>query len=172
MKSLIGEDVLEEITQAAFKAPYGAIVEVGVYQGGSALRLYQVACEQGRRLFLYDTFTGIPCKDEIDSHRVGDFADTSYEHIKFMFHRADVIQGVFPDSAVPMGPIAFAHLDCDQYRSVLESAQYLEPLMVPGGIMWFDDYCLEGAKQAINELYGDRIKTSKCNKVYVVFGGE
>lgn len=169
--SLIGEQVLEELAQTALRSPKGALVEVGVYQGGSALKLYQVAREQNRKLYLYDTFTGIPFKDAIDNHYPGDFGDCSYEHVKFMFKEAEVIKGVFPDSAIPMDRIAFAHLDCDQYRSVSASIAHLGFLMVPDGIMWFDDYgCLPGAIQAVDKWFPKPYQhQAVCGKTYVIW---
>jgi hypothetical protein len=66
--------------------------------------------------------------------------------------------------------LAFVHLDCDQYRSITEAGRYLTPLMRKGGVMWFDDSpCLEGAKQATRELFGDRLVLSRTNKHYVEF---
>lgn len=171
MKSVIGENVLEELAKSAMSTPReGCIVEVGVYQGGSALKLYQVAREQNRKLYLYDTFEGIPFKDAIDPHYVGDFGDCSYHAIKSAFPEAVVTRGIFPGSATTMPPIAFAHLDCDQYRSVGESIDYLWPRMMEGGIMWFDDYGgLPGATKAVDERFSPlRLRLAACNKTYVV----
>jgi hypothetical protein len=181
MKSVIGDDVLDELSQMAARSPKaGAIVEVGVYQGGSALRLYQVAREQNRQLYLYDTFEGIPYKDDIDPHYVGDFGDCSYHAIRCAFPEASVVKGIFPHSAgLPYEPtwpnrVAFAHLDCDQYRSVKESIQFLRPLMLPGGIMWFDDYgALPGATAAVEELCSKHaLRQAKCGKTYLIMPEE
>ena len=55
--------------------------------------------------------------------------------------------------------MAFAHIDCDQYPSILETCRALEPRMAVGGIMWFDDVpVLEGPRAAVRELYPNRIK--------------
>lgn len=173
MKSLIGDNVLDELQHTAARAPKGAIVEVGVYQGGSALRLYQVAREQNRQLYLYDTFEGIPYRNDIDPHHVGDFGDCSYHAIKSAFPEATVIKGVFPASAVKMGPIAFAHLDCDQYQSVKESLEYILSLdMLWDGIIWFDDYgCLPGATKAVEDVIPKHIlRQAVCGKTYVIAG--
>lgn len=169
--SLIGENHLAELLAAASRTPPGCFVEVGVYRGGSAWRLLQLAKEQGRELYLYDTFEGIPCQDPIDNHSIGDFADVNISDVTMRLEGAHVIKGVFPASAVPMPwPIAFAHLDCDQYRSVFESAEYLTSRMAVGGIIWFDDSpCLPGAHQAARELFGDRLQLSSDHgKHYVV----
>ena len=44
--------------------------------------------------------------------------------------------------------------------------------MVKGGIMWFDDYELEGARRAIKELIGDdKLIFSECGfqRCYAIF---
>lgn len=168
--SLVGPETLAELLSIARQTPVGCFVEVGVYQGGSAWHLNQLAREQGRELYLYDTFTGIPHRHSLDSHQLGDFADTSYEAVRERFPNCSVIAGIFPGSAVPMPPVAFAHVDCDQYQSVKETAAYLIPRMVTGGVMWFDDSpCLNGAHEATRELFGDRLRLAYNQKHFVEF---
>lgn len=168
--SLVGEQDLQDLLARASTTPPGCFVEVGVYRGGSAWHLQALAARQRRGLFLYDTFEGIPHKAYCDSHSVGDFADTDYVQVVRAFPLAVVVKGIFPGSAVAMPGVAFAHLDCDQYQSVLESALYLQPRMVADGIIWFDDSpCLAGARQAVLELYADRVQLSEHGKHYVVF---
>lgn len=167
--TLIGADKCLSLATIAAKCPPGCLVEVGVYQGGSAWLLSWLAERQGRELFLYDTFEGIPHKSDVDVHEVGDFADCSYESVCEAIPYARVVQGVFPASAVPMPPVAFAHIDCDQYQSVSESLAFLRPLMVPGGAIVLDDvWCLEGATKA---LYDSHLpyEVSDVGKAIVMF---
>lgn len=168
---IIGATTALNLAELASTMPDGCFVEVGVYRGGSAQYLLHVATEQGRQLFAYDTFTGLPVKGPLDPMNIGDFGDTDYEFVKKLLPVAFVVKGYFPTSAVAMPPVAFAHIDCDQYQCVKEAAQYLEPLMVKGGVMWFDDYgCLPGADAAVNELYAGRIEFAHpCGKAIVRF---
>lgn len=162
--SQIGPHALEEMCELARAAPEGCFVEFGVYQGGSAWHLAQIARGQGRELYLYDTFTGIPYKGEYDSHKVGDFADTSLEQVKAAIPDAHYGVGVFPGSILPMPPIAFAHIDADQYQSIKAAIEYLAPLVVEGGRMLFDDYeCLKGADLAIAE-WGEPLEKTGSGK--------
>jgi len=169
--SEIGDHVLAELVETARRSPPGAIVEVGVYRGGSAWHLAQVAREQERLLYLYDTFRGMPHRDAaVDPHHIGDFANTTADEVQEAIPEAYIIAGVFPDSAVHMGPIGFVHLDCDQYLSVKQSILYLVPRMMLGGIIWFDDYdCLPGAKKAVDECF-TRLTLARCGKSYAVIG--
>ena len=148
------DDVVAEMCEIAATAPSGCFVEFGVYRGESAIMLAEVARAQGRTLYLYDTFCGIPFADEIDQHPVGDFGDTDVGRVRLTIPDAIVVQGIFPESLVSMPPISFVHVDCDQYRSVKSACEIFPPFMVSGGIMLFDDYnCLPGATKAVGEHF-------------------
>jgi predicted O-methyltransferase YrrM len=172
--SVITADTLNELMEEARRAPAGDFVEVGVYQGGSLAALAQVARERGgTRVFGFDTFTGIPFRAEgVDHHKVGDFSDTSIEAVRAAVPEAVLVQGVFPDTLTDdVGPIAVAHVDCDQYQSVRDCCAQLEPRMATGGVMVFDDPdCLTGAAVAVREWFGeDRIEISPRGKWRVRF---
>jgi O-methyltransferase len=148
---------IEALRELAWLAPPGCFLELGVYQGGSAWHLAQIARTTGRALYLYDTFDGIPHALPEDVHRVGDFGDTSFELVRRAIPDAHVAVGVFPDSLVAMPTIALAHVDCDQYESVNAACRVLPPLMAPGGVLLFDDYeCLPGARRAVDEHFAVR----------------
>jgi O-methyltransferase len=173
-QSLVGPHVIEELVKVASTTPQGCIVEVGVFKGGTAWYLSQIAEKQHRQIFLFDTFTGIPYKGEFDPITPGTFNETSFEEVQQAIPYAKVVQGIFPQSVekqeINLPDVAFVHLDCDQYQSIIESAKFLSPLMVKGGIMWFDDYgCLEGATRAVEELFKGRIEEAACGKVFVRF---
>ena len=165
--SLIPPESLDDLVYYASHSPPGAIVEVGVYKGGSALRL----AELNRPLYLYDTFTGIPCAGPYDlGHKIGDFADTSFEAVKALIPSAHVIKGVFPLSLVAMPPVAFVHCDVDQYESTLAVCNTMPAMMVRGGIILFDDYGTPGcpgATQAVEECF-DRILILNWSKKALV----
>lgn len=158
--SLIDPRALETLCAVARWAPPGAIVEVGVYQGGSAARLYEVARAQGRELYLYDTFAGHPWSDAIDDHPIGRFADAiAPDVLRAALPGAVVIEGTFPESLVPMPPVAFVHADADIYRTTLAICRTLPPLMVDGGVLVFDDYShgdCRGCRAAVDECFPSR----------------
>jgi O-methyltransferase len=154
MASLIHETMLGSMRALAAGTPPGAFVEVGVYQGGSAEVLHGLAQEQGRALFLFDTFCGIPFRGEDDRHVVGDFADTSMADVARLCPQAVIVAGVFPASLVETGPVAFVHADADQYQSTRDICTHLAPRMVPGGVMLFDDFAhLDGCRRAVVESF-------------------
>lgn len=160
-QSVIGLQNLRCLCDEAGETPLeGCFVEVGVYLGGSAFFLANVAQTQGREIYLYDTFCGIPYKGELDSHPVGDFGDTSADLVRQMIPYAKVVAGVFPHSLVPMPKVAFAHVDADQYQSIRDCCRVLGPMMLPGGKILFDDvWCLAGATKALEETLWPISKT-------------
>lgn len=161
--SLISQVQLNEVKRLARTTPKdGIIVEVGVYRGGSAVQLMEVAKDRNQELWLFDTFEGVPEALEIDCHKIGEFADCSYEEVKALIPDAKIFKGFFPDtwqSIEEKKSISFAHIDCDQYNSISECIKIFKLLMLKGGIMWFDDYgCdwLPGAKAAVDENLPER----------------
>lgn len=153
MASLLAEPTLETLCGIARDTPPGAFAEFGVYQGGTAARLAAIAREQRRGpIYLYDTFAGIPFRAADDSHPIGDFGDTSAEAVQALIPDAVLAVGVFPESLIKMRPLAFVHVDADQYESIAAACRVFPPLMVRGGVIVFDDYdCLPGATRAIHE---------------------
>ncbi len=154
-RTLLPIDVLYAMLQLAIRAPLGPIVEVGVYRGGSALKLAEVARSKRVELHLFDTFAGMPFANEADKHRPGEFADTSLTEIQTLIPMAICHAGVFPETLpADLVNIAFVHCDVDQYQSTLDVIDHLWPRIVKDGVMWFDDPELPEARRAIFERFG------------------
>lgn len=151
IRSLVPRAVLDAMVAVARACPPAHIAEVGVYQGGSAIELAAIAREWDMPLWLYDTFGGMPFAGPADKHKVGEFADTSIFQIRQLLPDAVICPGVFPQSLIHRPPMAFVHCDVDQYQSTRDVIDHLWPLLVPGGVMWFDDCELEPAMCAIEE---------------------
>lgn len=157
----------------------GDIVECGVWRGGcmmaAALTLRSLD-ETGRRLYLYDTFEGMPPPEARDRSHDGQQAeqqlaeatpqtgvwcyadeadvrrnlrDTGYPEDNVVFVAGNVeatIPGVLPDR------IALLRLDTDWYQSTCHELQHLYPQLQHGGVLIIDDYGhWEGARQAVDE---------------------
>jgi len=150
LPTLLPSIALQSLHYYASRSPYGAIVEVGVYQGGSAAVLAQVP----RDLYLYDTFEGMPVSGPLDTHPIGHFGDCSAEAVQAALPLAHVIKGVFPRSLVAMPPVGFVHADGDQYETTRDILAYMPKRMVRGGMILFDDFMVDdckGCTQAVNE---------------------
>lgn len=158
-RSVIDTGSLERMAELARRTPpKGCFCEVGVYQGGSAWYLAEVARERGVKLHLFDTFTGIPHETPGDSNRIGEFSDTNVADVRAAIPDAEFHVGVFPGT-MPwfIGDVAFVHCDCDQYESVRAVIDTLWPKVMTGGMIVFDDENTTGGKRAITETFGGRL---------------
>ena len=139
----------------------GDMAEVGVYQGGSA----KIICEvkRNRKLFLFDTFKGLPELSDIDTLFVknlvqrNQFNDTSLEAVKdylSSYENVQIIKGEFPKTADSIGDskFSFVHLDVDLYRSTIECLKFFYPRLVKGGIILVHDYFADGIQKAFKEF--------------------
>jgi O-methyltransferase len=151
--------MLKQLLLATRDIP-GEVWECGVYQGMTASLLHRLRGTSVLRLF--DTFTGLPAGDPTkgDTHKAGDFSDTSVDkvmetigfHLSHYFIHAGLIPFTF--SGLEDSQIRFAHVDVDLYHPVRACCEFIYPRLVTGGIMVFDDYSFEttaGARRAINE---------------------
>lgn len=148
--SLLSKQAQDSLLYYASRSPVGAIVEIGVYRGGSAALLARLR----RPLFLYDTFEGMPFAGPLDGNVKGAFADTSVELVRALVPTATVVKGLFPQSLIDMPPVSFVHADGDQYQTTKDVLTHMPTRMVRGGFILFDDYLVpgcEGCTQAVNE---------------------
>jgi len=174
-KTLVTPDrcyVLYTLLRQSVSIP-GDIWECGVYKGGTAAMmaamLNQYAPE--KRLYLFDTFEGMPDTDPAkDWHKRGDFSDTSLEAVSAYvgFEKECVFrQGLIPDtfSGLEACTIAFAHIDVDIYKSILDSLAFIWPRLSKGGFIVFDDYgfpSCPGARAAVDEFFSGKIHFPLC----------
>ena len=174
----------------------GDFAEFGCYKGDTSLLLAELLVEKSveksvdkmgksggeevensgsgkarKRLWIYDSFEGLPEKGEVDksvlgiAFRGGELAVTKRE-VKERFLRAGlpvpvIKKGWFKDledSDLPER-IAFAFLDGDFYESIKDSLRLAVPRMSEGGVIVVHDYsnpALPGVKKAVDEWGGAR----------------
>ena len=146
----------------------GDFVEMGCYKGDTSLLLAEVIFSGShKKLFIYDSFEGLPekgIKDEAvlgENFKAGELAVTKRE-VKERFLRAGlpvpvIVKGWFSNLAPSDLPneIAFAFLDGDFYESIKDSLKLVLPKMVKGGILVIHDYsnpALPGVGKAVSEF--------------------
>ncbi|MCW2868541.1 MAG: methyltransferase [Marmoricola sp.] len=156
----------------------GAVVECGVWRGGSMHAVARTLLEGGvtdRDLYLFDTFSGMT--EPTDRDRRGDrtAADmlasaAKEEWVWAVASREDVEQGLatldYPGERFHLveGPveetipgsapdtIALLRLDTDWYESTKHELDHLYDRLVPGGVLIIDDYgSWQGSKEATDE---------------------
>jgi hypothetical protein len=174
-------DAVRHISQSGIP---GAIVECGVWRGGSMMAAALALQEAGdlRDLYLFDTYAGMtePTEHDVD-HRGGAAGDlyretladdhsqwcfasledvttnltsTAYPPQKCHFIKGDVLETI--PAAAP-DQIAILRLDTDWYESTRHELTHLFPRLAPGGILIVDDYGhWNGCRQAVDEYFGER----------------
>jgi O-methyltransferase len=171
----------------------GAIVECGVWRGGSMMAIALTLLRLGvtdRELYLFDTFSGMTAPGEEDVKHTGeraadmlatssrdsdDWAVASLDDVKaavlgvgYPEERIHFVQGpveeTLPGSAP--GQIALLRLDTDWYASTKHSLVHLYPHLSPGGVVIVDDYAYwQGARQAVDEYIAEHELPLLLNRI-------
>lgn len=143
----------------------GDFAELGVYKGNTAQILAQAARASGRRLFLFDTFSGFSAADQSDAEPPSSaFTDTSLESVKQLVGTESVeyVVGRFPESLAGVTTadrFAIVHLDCDLEKPTAAGLAYFYPRLSPGGLIILHDYTSghwSGCADAIDEFLKDK----------------
>jgi len=143
----------------------GAIIEVGVWRGGTGALIAKKAqiCGLGCPVYLCDTFAGVPKACDQDGHYSGgEHADTSRALVESLAARLGVgdvriLEGIFPEEsahAVENTMFRLCHIDVDVYQSAKDIVEWIWHRMPQGGIIVLDDYgtCgCEGITKCVDE---------------------
>jgi hypothetical protein len=150
----------------------GNFAEFGVYRGGCAFML--LATTESlveRKLYLFDTFAGIPDAHLSDHERSlglgGRLADTSAGYVarrlerwsgRFEMCPGDVFDTV---PAFETGPLALAHVDMNTSAPTVHVLNYAYTRLVRGAIIVFDDYGYgwedsQDERAAIDTFFADK----------------
>lgn len=169
----------EAVTYLERSAVPGAIVECGVWKGGSmlaAVLTLQELNHTARDLYLYDTFEGMTPPGPQDVDYAGNTGDdlfgsgvdtqqilpaapldqvrTLLESTGYPADRLHFVQGDVTETIPAQVPaeIALLRLDTDWYSSTAHELEHLFPLIADGGVLMIDDYGhWQGARKAVDE---------------------
>lgn len=162
----------------------GDFAECGVWRGGCMMMAAQALLAYGdttRKLYLYDTFEGMPRPTEHDKTLDGYSAPIWYEEMKadgrewcyasFDQVRSNLLSTGYPaekiifvqgkvEETIPAtipSRLAFLRLDTDWYESTKHELQHLFPLLDSRGALILDDYGhWQGARKAIDDYFRER----------------
>ena len=150
----------------------GDYVELGCYKGDTSLLLAEILKGSNKRLYIYDSFEGLPEKSSLDESAVGEEFKggelyVTKREVKERFLRANLPVPVIKkawfnelnDDDLP-GKIAFAFLDGDFYESIRDSLELAEGKITENGVMIVHDYnnpALPGVKRAVDEWAKDNV---------------
>jgi hypothetical protein len=161
----------------------GAIVECGVWRGGSMMTVALTLLElndTSRNLYMFDTYEGMPPPTEKDKdgagvpaadllavtpQGTGIWCEAGLEEVRsnllktgYPPERLHFIKGKVEDT-VPhagLGSIALLRLDTDWYESTRHELHHLYPQLGVGGVLIIDDYGhWQGSKEAVDEYFAD-----------------
>jgi hypothetical protein len=141
----------------------GDIAEVGTYTGGSARLIGEN--KGGRKLYIFDTFEGLPDVHEKDGSTgfyKTQFSEASLETVKEYLKgipNVFVYKGLFPGTSEPIKDKRFSvvHLDVDLYQGTKDSLEFFYPRMNKGAVLISHDYVgHEGVHKAFDEFLADK----------------
>lgn len=134
----------------------GCVVEAGAYKGGGTCKISLFVQHVNRRLFVFDSFEGLPQNDEqhimsTEGHTIkdwfkgGNFAG-SLPEVQSNVERygskdvCEFIPGWF-EQTMPLfkEPVALAYLDVDLAASTRTCLKYIYPLLSKGGAIFSQD---------------------------------
>ena len=185
LSDLIGTSVSEAIyileSLHAGLQVEGDICEFGVAQGATSKLLASEIMDTDRKLYLFDSFEGLPAPSPEDvliddifnlgsmDRYTGTMMSPESEVMEKLFsinfpdHRTHIMKGWVEDSLarsdVPK-KVAFAYVDFDFYGPIKTALEYLDRVMPVGGRIVVDDYGFfsEGAQKAVDDFVCGRNK--------------
>jgi hypothetical protein len=149
----------------------GDFIETGVWRGGACIYMKGILAargEQGRRIFVADSFKGLPPPDEAsypadagDQHHTVKALAVSRDAVEASFRRYGLLdegvillEGWFKDTlpAAPIERLAVLRLDGDMYESTMDALKALYHKVSPGGFVIIDDYILPACARAVEDF--------------------
>lgn len=170
--------VVNELEHVLERQVEGGIVELGCYIGTTSLfiarLLSRTAGAPHREFHVYDSFAGLPDKQQADrsvageAFRAGQLAVSKSQFVREFRHAGlplPIIHKAWfdhlTDADLPER-IAFAFLDGDFYGSILASLKLVWPRMTPGSRILVDDYgreALPGVERAVQDFFRSKAIT-------------
>jgi len=156
----------------------GAVVSLGAGEGGAAVLMMDGAGADGRDVWLFDTWEGIPAPGAHDGDKAhAKYAAKKGEWLRFSMDNAAVtlgnaglvaaclvkgrIEATVADAAQIIGAIAVLHIDVDWYVPTRAALDALYDLVADGGVIICDDYGhWQGTRKAVDEFRSARGITS------------
>jgi O-methyltransferase len=161
----------------------GAIVECGVWRGGSMMAAALTLLQENdiRDLYLFDTYSGMTKPNEHDVDKDGATASTLYESSPLTDEgtdwcfasledvRRNMLSTGYPEDRIhfvkgdvlqtiphtDLSALALLRLDTDWYESTLHELKHFYPQLQIGGILIIDDFGYwQGCRKAVQEYFG------------------
>ncbi|HEX2221393.1 MAG TPA: TylF/MycF/NovP-related O-methyltransferase [Candidatus Limnocylindria bacterium] len=169
--------LIEAVRYVARNRIPGAVVECGVWKGGSMMAVAETLKRLGQLetdLYLYDTFRGMTDPGAEDVAYTGESAadqfrpswlaaslaqvEAALATIGYPAARIHLVPGDVEETIPGSAPdvISLLRLDTDWYASTRHELVHLYPRLAPGGVLIVDDYGhWEGARRAVDEYVAE-----------------
>ncbi len=179
------EVIIRELTRVLKSEVTGDVVEMGCYEGGSAVEIQRYLRKHApdRTLWIYDSFEGMPEKTKEDESprglniRGGELK-AAVSRLKRNFVKKglplpEIRRAWFYELRADDLPdqIAYAFLDGGLYESIMDSLKLIWPKMSSGGKVIIDDYNnsgLPGVALAVDRFTADQNVTKKLEKSLMI----
>jgi predicted O-methyltransferase YrrM len=175
--------LVEAVAYIERRAVEGAMVECGVWMGGSAMAMALAMLHHGqtdRDIYLYDTFAGMSAPTSADVSVYGEPAGVKFAASRstdgasdwcrapldevrtnvlstdYPADRVHFIEGKVEETIPGRAPerIALLRLDTDWYESTRHELEHLYPRLSRHGVLIIDDYGhWQGARKAVDEYF-------------------
>ena len=143
----------------------GDLAECGVFEGATAYQLCRFAAAHGRKVHLFDSFTGLSAPGENDgTYWAKGVLSASEEKVRANLGEFDCFE-TFP-GWIPQGfakvadrKYAFIHVDVDLEQPTYDSIAFFYPRLSAGGVMLLDDHGYDtcpGARKAALDFMADK----------------
>jgi O-methyltransferase len=172
----------------------GAIVECGVWKGGSsmmaALSLKEFK-DTSREMWLYDTYEGMSAPTEKDVNYRGESSEPEWkdsqrsDHNEWCYSSLDEVKSNLNSTTYPSDKISYIkgkvedtipgtvpekiallRLDTDWYESTYHELKHLYPRLVKGGILIIDDYGFwKGSREACDQYFKENNIKLMLNRI-------
>lgn len=171
----------------------GAIVECGVWRGGSAMAAARTLLELGshdRDIYLFDTYEGMTEPTDVDRDVAGvsaadflaaagpddpnlciaslDDVQANMGSVGYPAERVHFVQGMVEDTIPAAAPdtIAVLRLDTDWYESTKHELEHLMDRVSDHGVLIIDDYGhWLGARKAVDEFLATYRRPVLLNRI-------
>lgn len=137
---------------------YGAVVEFGVYRGGTTVFMAKVLqhFNNPSKIYGFDTFTGFPPpKSSLDMFDDSKYQLTDFNVVKRYCspYNIELIKGDICETCecIKGKTLSFAFFDTDNYSATKKALETCYDQMIPGGILAFDHYYSPNWLQTLGE---------------------
>jgi len=172
----------------------GAVVECGVWKGGSSMMAalsLKKHSDTARDMWLFDTFEGMSAPTDKDVSYSGEAGEKEWkasqkaDHNEWCYSSLDEVKANLFSTAYPKEKIKFIkgkvedtipanlpdkiallRLDTDWYESTYHELQHLYPRLVKNGILIIDDYGFwKGAREATDQYFKENNNKLLLNRI-------